>query len=1023
VEVTKLRSSLFVCLLASAFSAGAWAQPSAGFGAVAGTVIQSGSEGMPDAEVVLSNSVLGLEITVMTTDDGMFSASAVIPSAEYSLKVSHKGYSAWKSGVFAISTGQTVRVYVVLEPDNVEKPVPSSGEFVFSNDGTTTTADIAAGNEVRSLPGSGRPEELVSLATAMHQAEIAPGATVARSLPFPNAVQVDGIGSAASYPQETAGVPRQLPRDSIESVAVVTSGFAAEFGRSIGGIVDTSTRTGGAKYHGAAYEYYRNPNLASDDAFAAGFDVRQTEYRSGIDIGGPILGSDEFFFFANAELMNRDAQALNRITNPLIADPSGTTVLAANCTATAAQCTAAAKFLQPEMNKLMPDWEHSDDAFLRLDYRREDGNSYTLDANALRWHALSLAENESVAPNGGLIGDPILHDDVRFAKFGWTSTGFTSENNLRVGWVKNRVAEYPVTPLTFTGFTGVTIAGTPVAESQKWTTFTPNEDRVQLVENFRFAVNRHQFQFGIDASDTNDHLASLPYPSGLYAYPSLTAFAQDYSFSGLKSYATFDQTLAQPNRTFVTEELNGYFSDIWRATDRITLNYVVRYEKPRLPKPPAANAAYFATGEISSPGLDFSPRIGVAYQLNQQTAIRGGYGYYYAPFTGQILDALYLGNALSQTPITVTPGEKGSPAFPNVITTSNIPTGATDIVQTGSKFRNPFTEQATLTIERRIGHHSTFTLGGVQDRGRKMWNTVDSNLELPATVSSTSPKTPQFETYTILDAAGQASRYYTTSYYTGRNDTNVAHVYNLQNNASSWYYGGTAQWLTQLSHGLSVSAAYTFSHAIDNMGPGSAAGFVLMGGTTSNINDDRGISALDQRHRATMRVAWQPSVADQSAAGHLLNGWTISAIATGSSAQPVTPLVEIQGQQFSGATMLYTTSLSGSGGWARAAFDPVGNLRTAPQYNLDLRVARRFRVSARFQGTLGIEAFNLLDRQAATVVNPLAYVSNEQYVAGSTVTQIGVVKPLPSAGTGIASLGSSDGTNARRCQIELRISF
>jgi hypothetical protein len=56
-------------------------------------------------------------------------------------------------------------------------------------------------------------------------------------------------------------------------------------------------------------------------------------------------------------------------------------------------------------------------------------------------------------------------------------------------------------------------------------------------------------------------------------------------------------------------------------------------------------------------------------------------------------------------------------------------------------------------------------------------------------------------------------------------------------------------------------------------------------------------------------------------------------------------------------------------------------------------------------------------------VNPIAYVSTEQYVQGSTVNQVGVVKPLPSAGTGIASHGSLDGTNARRCQIELRISF
>jgi hypothetical protein len=1009
--------------MASVFPAGAWAQPSAGFGAVAGTVIQAGSEGMPDAEIVLTNPVLGLELKLMTTDDGLFNSSTIIPSAEYSLKVSHKGYSAWQSAVFAVSTGQTVAFRITLEPDNVDKPKPSTGDFVFPNDGTTTTSNSVSGNEVRGLPGSGRPGELVSLAPAVTIAEARPGMLTARGLPFSSPVLVDGIDATASYSQESSAIPRQLPRDSIESVGVLSSGFPAEYGRSIGGIVNASTRTGGANYHGALYEYYRNPSLASNDAFAAGFDVRQTQYRTGVNTGGPIMGSDEFFFFVNLEIMNRDAQGLNRITNPLIADPTGTTVLASNCTATATQCTAAARFLQAEMNKSTPDWEHSDAGFGKLEYRTHGGNAFTLDANALRWRAPSMAETEAVAPNGGLIGDPVLHDDVRFAKLGWASTGATSENDLRLGWVKNRVAEYPTSPLSFTGFTGISIAGTPAGATQKWTTFTPNEDRAQLVENFRFSVNRHQFQFGIDASETNEHIQSLANPVGLYTYSSLTAFAQDYGFSGFKSYATFDQTLGQPARTFHFEELNGYFADVWRATDRLTVNYVVRYEKPFLPTPPAANTAYFYTGSISSPGLDFAPRIGVAYKLDEQTVVRAGYGYYYAPFSGQLLDALYLGNGLSYIPITVTPGQKGSPAFPNVIPQSNIPTGTTDLAYALTKFRNPFTQQANLAIERRFGRSSTLTVGAIQDRGRKMWTSTDTNLTPPATSTASNSKTPQFVTYTILNAAGQTSGLYTTPFYTAKNDSTYAHIYNVQNGGSSWYYGATAQWLTQLSHSLSVSAAYTWSHATDNLGPSSAQGFSLMGSTTSDVNADRGTSALDQRNRAAIRFVWQPSVADGSAASRLANGWTVSGIGTGASAQSVTPLVLVQGQQFSSGTMLYTTSLSGSGGWPRAAFDPIGNLHAAPQYSLNVRVARTFPLSARFKGTLAIEAFNVLDRQAATVVNPIAYVSTEQYVQGSTVNQVGFVRPVAGAGTGIASLGSSDGTNARRCQIELRISF
>ncbi len=1009
--------------MAAAFSAGAWAQPSAGFGSVAGIVIQAGSEGMPDAEVVLSNPTLGLELKMMTTDDGLFTSSTIVPSVEYTLKVNRKGYGAWQSSVFPIAAGQTVSFRIVLQPDNVDKPLPSTGEFVPADDGTSTTGSAMSGTEVRGLPGGGRLDDLVSLAPAVTTAESRPGMLVVRAEPFSNAVLVDGIDTTSTYSQGTSGAPGQLPRDSVESVGIFSGGFPVEYGRSAGGIVNTSTRTGGAKYHGSLYEYFRSPSLASEDKFAAGFDVRQKQYRTGVNTSGPVFGSDELFFFVNFEIMNRDAQGLNRITNPLIADPTGTTVAAANCTATATQCTTAAKFVQAQMNKPVPDWAHSDLGFGRLDYRSKEGNAFTLDANAMRWHAPAMAETQAVAPNGGLIGDPALHDDVRFAKFGWTGTGATSENELRLGWVKDRVVEYPTTPLPFTGFTGINVAGTPLGVTHKWTTFTPNENRVQLADNLRISVNRHQFLWGFDASDTNERIVSLPNSVGLYNYSSLTAFSQDYGFTGLKSYSTFDETLGQPVRSFVIGEAYGYFADIWRASDKLTVNYAVRYEKPFLPSPPVSNTTFYQTGKIATPGLDIAPRIGVAYRLGGQTVVRGGYGYYYAPFTGQIVDAVYIGSAVNQGTITVSPGVKGSPSFPNVTPLSNVPTGANNVAYADGKFRNPLLKQGNLAVERRFGSRSTLMVGGIRESVTRLWIAPDVNLTPPATTNASTPKIPQFVTYNLLNAAGQANGLYTTSFWTAKENTGFAHVYDVQNNGDSWYTGVTAQWNTQLSHGLSAMAAYTWSHSIDNLGPLSAQGFGLTPGTTGDPNVDRGTSALDQRHRVAIRWNWQPTVAADSTGSRLVNGWVFSGIGSGSSRQSVTPLVVVQGQQFSAGTMLYTTSLNGSGGWARAAFDPIGNLHTAAQYNLDVRLARSFQVSERFKATLGMEAFNLLDRQPATLINPLAYISNEQYVPGSTTNQVGYVRPLAAAGAGVGSRATSDGINARRCQIEIRVSF
>ena len=58
----------------------------------------------------------------------------------------------------------------------------------------------------------------------------------------------------------------------------------------------------------------------------------------------------------------------------------------------------------------------------------------------------------------------------------------------------------------------------------------------------------------------------------------------------------------------------------------------------------------------------------------------------------------------------------------------------------------------------------------------------------------------------------------------------------------------------------------------------------------------------------------------------LLNGWMISGIGTYASTMYVTPTVEVEGQQFSGITMLYTTSLNGTDGWSRVPFQGVNTL-------------------------------------------------------------------------------------------------
>ena len=96
------------------------------------------------------------------------------------------------------------------------------------------------------------------------------------------------------------------------TLRVLTADYAAEYGRASGGQIRIVTKGGGAQFHGAAYEYFRNSdlnantwsrNLSTTTNFASPFRYNQF----GSNIGGPVIiphvipKGKMFFFFVKAK--------------------------------------------------------------------------------------------------------------------------------------------------------------------------------------------------------------------------------------------------------------------------------------------------------------------------------------------------------------------------------------------------------------------------------------------------------------------------------------------------------------------------------------------------------------------------------------------------------------------------------------------------------------------------------------------------------------------------------------------------
>jgi carboxypeptidase family protein len=1011
-----MKATLFASLFGLS-CASAWAQATSGFGAVSGFVIQAGSEGLPDATVLLSNKSLGTKVTMITTDDGVFAATTVVPADGYTLQVTRKDFQSWQSAPFTVSAGETVNFSVPLEPADSSTKTPAAPPLPMDIS-RTGTSQLVAAQQMDPLPTNGRRlDQLIPMAVGVTQSESQPGTVITRSLPYSNTMLLDGIDVTNTYFVNQPGMARQISEDAVQDFQVMSSNYPAEYTRTAAGVMNAATRSGAMDYHGTLYDYWRARGLQARDPYAAGYDTRQSQQQAGANLGGPIHG-DRLFFFLNFEGLYRKAEGLNRITNPLIADSTGHFVLPSNCTATAAQCAAAVRFLQSQMNVLEPLSAHSGTGVAKIDYRRSDRNFFTFEANASHWIAPSLAQVGDVAPNGGLIGDPNLHEETRYAKVDWT--GIVSPvtlNDFRLGFSQDRISEIPTQTAFPTGPLGISIAGTTAGATLPYGMILPSERRVELVDNFRRTYGTHLFEAGVDLSQTRDYLNSLANPAGLYTYNSLTAFAEDFGGSTTKNYTTFSQTFGNPSRAFTTKEYNFYADDTWKATRRLTVQYALIYEKPYLPQPTEVNPAYYQTGSVASPWLDLSGRVGLAYMLDSHTVLRAAFGMFYQPFPGVMMDDIFLGNGLYQTQISVNPNQVGAPVFPTIIpSVAKIPAGTTNITYAAGKLKNPYTQDFNVQLERQVYRDWTLTLGFIKTRGYDLWTVADQNLT-PPTAN---------RTYTIDNAAGQAVGTYTTPYYTAKNNTNFARVWQIENGGSFFYSGVTAQWRMMLPRGFSLWASYTYSHATDDLGPNSAIGFSLAGSTTGDFPADKGRSAFDQRQRAVIRWTWAPTLdgAYSPWVRHLVNGWGISGIATLASGLPVTPLVLVEGQQFSAITMDYTTSLNGSGGWNRVPFYGVNSLNLGSQRSVDARLARTFSFTERFKGTVALEMFNLLNDQYATMVNPVAFLSIAPLAPGLiNGPQAGVMHPVPGYGNGIAAQGFPNGFNARSGQVMFRLDF
>lgn len=1013
-----MRRMLYLSVVAALCSAGAYAQMVSGFGEISGTVRDTQGEGIPDTTVIVINENLNVTRTMTTSDFGVFDAINLPPAPGYSIEVTRKSFEKWTAKNIEVPLGRPLNFNITLLMEKEPLPEGTPGPILPLNETTYDISRFLDPADVEGLPSASRRVGDFAVLAPTIMADGA-GSLVIESERSTIPTLIDGSLATDLFHLQTPPLPG-LPLDSIMETQVVAAGVTPQFPTSMLGVIDVATRSGTNDLHGSIYDYFNSHGYNASNKYGNGFRPTGSQQQGGGSAGGRIQ-PDKEFWFVNAEVLNGTSQAFNRITNPLLTNPAGTTIPAANCTATAAQCLTAIKFIESQMNVVVPESQNALSGVAKLDYHLGDGNTINLEGDARHMDAPNSAVGQQVTTNGGLLGsNGTVDNEGRHAKADWTTElGTHIVNDVRVTWFHDRLSEL-VDPklLPSTGNEAITVAGTPIGGNSAAPGII-GEQRWQFADHFSVPLNASTLKIGFEYDRNGDGLNQLYNHFGDYDYATLTQFATDFSgnTTNKRSYAEFAQTLGTPAYTVNSRAYGVYLQGNWKPTRKWAISYGLRWDKSLFKVPPKYNTAFYETNEINSPNKDAAPRLGLAYLWNEKTIVRASAGEYFQPFTGDILNSLYTQNGVYQNVLLMIPTLTGAPIFPRILATSDTyPAGSQSVEYSLAKWRNPHTLQGNVSIERRLGKETTVTVSGLYTRGVGLWTVNDQNLLPPVTL----------ETYLIDNAKGAQVNTFQSLMYTQRSNGAWAQNLQIDNEGSSLYYAGMVQLRKQMSHSISAQFTYTWSHTRDDVsGPG------LIGSAVASTYDgdyraDQGAATFDQRHRVTGSWVWQPRLGSDSDTllKHLVNGWQVSGLTTLGSSLHQTATVIVNGQQFSAITMPYTTSMDGSGLWSRVPFYPVNSLSTGPMYDVDARVSRSFSFGERLKLTLMAEAFNVLNMQYNTSVRTVAFTSTPALPSGLLNGHTsGTLKPVPLVGAGSEAGGYPFGTNARRAQIAFRFTF
>lgn len=853
-----------------------------------GTVSDEKGSALPNAKVIAKNLDTGITRETTTEENGNYRLSE-LPIGRYEVEAQSQGFGSTVRSGIELTVGSERVVNFSLTVGNVQDRVVIEGGPGLVETTNSTVGFLVSKKQIEELPLNGR--DVLQLATLQNgvlstsgitgnQDEVGPGTTRLSvnggRIDF-NAYFLDGTETSDAFGNSPGGLGGGfLGVDALQEFAVLTSNYAAEFGKGGGAIVNAITKSGTNEIHGTAFEFLRNSAMDARNFFnAERLPFRRNQF--GGSLGGPIV-KNRTFIFGNYEGLRRSegTSAIFNVPSPAARQGNLTT----------GQVTIAPSVV-PYLNLYpLPNGPISGDTgVFRRDFTertREDFFVIRADHAFTEKHSMAARytfDDSDLLDVSGVIQNLELNNRAQYVmlegqsvhtpravsvfRFSFARSNFISDFPFNVSGPEN-LGFIPGHPMGGFSLPGVSVLREALTAGRNFAlnTFEPN---------YQFIYNRgnHSLKFGGGVRRYQLNAYSPLVPDGIFIYGG--GIASFLTGSAQVFYGPSPQT---DYTRGIRQNLFGFFvQDDWKVRPNLTINMGLRYEPISTPTEVNGKIASLRNFSDRDPVVgdpfflnpskrNFGPRLGIAWDPTGKgkTSVRAGAGVFYSAIL-PMKYRFFLTGIKPFMQLNLYPG-----VFPDAYERfSNSPLPLPSVVWlTQFNAEQPTVYQWNLTLQHEVARDLVLSAGYVGSRGVHLETGDKTNVRTDFQIVNGRRFYPAGSGPLLLPNFGAADLF--------------------GFNADSHYHGLQLMANKRYSSGIQFQFAYTFSKSLDT-GSSTESTFTN-GGLGADRQDpldaglDYGRSDFDARHNFVANFLWDIPLGQglDGAAKKFVAGWAVGGI-------------------------------------------------------------------------------------------------------------------------------------------------